>query len=69
MAHRTYTTRDEAIFREITQPLKEYAHEHDIDAIADLVINCEETRRGIEYFCAVNTQRFWKIVQDHPYKG
>lgn len=69
MTTKRYSTRDEAIYREITSPLQEFAADHDIDAIADLVINCEETRKGVEYFCAVDTQRFWKIVQDHPYKG
>lgn len=34
----TYTTRDEAVQREIIEPLGEYANEHDTDAIAEEVI-------------------------------
>ncbi|MHB2252967.1 hypothetical protein [Corynebacterium aurimucosum] len=34
----TYTTRDEAVQREIIEPLGEYANEHDVDTIADELI-------------------------------
>lgn len=69
MGRKTYSTRDEAIFREITQPLKEYAADHDIDAIADAVIGSETTSAGVVYFCTVDPMRFWKIVESNPYVG
>lgn len=34
----TYATRDEAVTREIIEPLGEYANGHDTDAIAEEVI-------------------------------
>lgn len=34
----TYTTRNEAVLREIIEPLGEYAEEYDADAIADEVL-------------------------------
>lgn len=34
----TYTTREEAVQREIIEPLGEYAAEHDVEAIADEVL-------------------------------
>lgn len=43
----TYATRDEAIQREIIDPLGEYAAVHDIDAIADELIICDAS--GLYY--------------------
>ena len=43
----TYITRDEAIQREIIYPLGEYAAVHDIDAIADELIVCDDS--GLYY--------------------
>lgn len=69
-----YTTRDEAIQREIIEPLGEYAQEHNVDAIADKLIiwhdhvtpegRVDITRSGYQ----VNPDEepnFWGIVADN----
>lgn len=57
----TYTTRDEAITREIIEPLGEYANDHDTDAIAEQVITT--TGEGIELRYHLNEDvDFWEIV-------
>lgn len=63
----TYSTRNEAIQREIIEPLGEYADQHDIDAIADETIGSRrpEGRANVEFFCTVDTDEFWEIVQRH----
>ena len=64
MARTTYTTRDEAIEREIIAPIEasgESKTDYDIDGIADAVLDA--TDRG-EWFC-VEVDEFWTAVQDH----
>ena len=57
----TYTTRDEAITREIIEPLGEYANDHDTEAIAGEVITT--TGEGIELRYHLNEDvDFWEIV-------
>lgn len=58
----TYTTRNEAIQREIIEPLGEYAAEHDIDAIADALITCDS--EGINpVFYIDEDADFWAVVE------
>ena len=64
---RTYTTRNEAIQREIVEPLGKYAPYFDIEKIADEVLwwgmvpEPNACRTG--YVCAVEPDDFWLIVQ------
>lgn len=58
----TYTTRDEAVQREIIEPLGEYANEHDTDAIAEEVIIT--TGEGTKFRYTINEDvDFWEIVE------
>lgn len=62
----TYSTRDEAIVREILEPIAngavEDAHaEYDIDAIADEVLGGYSDG----YACQVEAAEFWSIVAAH----
>lgn len=60
----TYTTRNEAIDREIIQPLGEYAGQFDIDAIADQVL--VSVGEGIDYRFTTNGDvDFWDVVAQH----
>lgn len=60
----TYTTHDEAVQREIIEPLGEFADEHDIDAIADEVI--VEVGEGVDYGFTIDEDAdFWAIVEKH----
>lgn len=60
----TYTTRNEAIDREIIQPLGEYADQFDIDAIADQVL--VSIGEGINYrFTTSDDVDFWDVVAQH----
>lgn len=60
----TYTTRNEAVQREIIEPLSEYANEHDIDAIADAVLTT--TGEGIDYRYTLREDvDFWDVVAQH----
>lgn len=63
----TYTTRDEAIQREIIEPLGEHVKDFNIEAIADEVIGSRrvEGRADVEFFVTVNEMEFWHIVQAH----
>ena len=57
----TYTTRDEAVQREIIEPLGGYANEHDTDAIAEEVIIT--TGEGTELRYTLNEDvDFWEVV-------
>lgn len=57
----TYTTRNEAIDREIIQPLGEYAGQFDIEAIADQVL--VSVGEGIDYRFTTNDDiDFWDVV-------
>jgi len=53
----TYTTRNEAIQREIIEPLGEYAAVHDIDAIADELIKATD-----DGFTIDQDADFWDVV-------
>ena len=53
----TYTTRNEAIQREIIEPLGEWAEEHNIDAIADQLIKTED-----EGFTIDQDADYWAVV-------
>lgn len=57
----TYSTRDEAIEREIVAALAEYAADYDIEAIADEVLG----DYGEGYVCKVDTDTFWEVVAKH----
>ena len=57
----TYTTRNEAIQREIVEPLGEWAEEHNIDAIADELIVCDATGPNAVYSVAEDAD-FWAVV-------
>ncbi|MGC3907790.1 hypothetical protein ACPV6D_05365 [Corynebacterium propinquum] len=60
----TYTTHDEAVQREIIEPLGEFADEYDIDAIADEVI--VEVGEGVDYgFTIDEGADFWAIVEKY----
>lgn len=57
----TYTTRDEAVQREIIEPLGEYANEHNIEEIEEQVIIT--TGEGTELRYKLNEDvDFWEIV-------
>lgn len=60
----TYARRDDAITREIIEPLGEYAAEHDIDAIADTLILCDDNGLNAEYYLDEDAD-FWGIVAAH----
>lgn len=60
-----YTARDEAIAREIIEPIEAgdaQAAEFDITAIADQVLGGYEDG----YACQVAHDEFWQIVEQHP---
>lgn len=56
----TYTTRNEAVQREIIEPLGEWAAEHDVDAIADQLIKTEG-----EGFYLDQDADFWEVVANN----
>nr|DAS87232.1 MAG TPA: hypothetical protein [Caudoviricetes sp.] len=63
MAH-TYTTRDEAINREIIEAIEAgeaHRDEYDIDAIADRVLGDYEEGFALK----VDTDEFWEIVAEN----
>lgn len=58
----TYTTRDEAITREIIEPLGEWAAQHDIDAIAETYLTT--TGEGTTYaWTAREELDFWAVAE------
>lgn len=57
----TYETRNEAVQREIIEPLGEWAEEHDIDAIADELIVCYATGPNAVYSVDEDAD-FWAVV-------
>lgn len=60
----TYTTRNEAIDREIIAPLGEYTAQHDVDAIADEVLTT--TGEGTDYRYTLREDvDFWDVVAQH----
>lgn len=60
----TYTTRNEAIDRDIIEPLGEYASEHDIDAIAGAVLTTTGEGIGYRYTLREDVD-FWDVVAQH----
>ena len=56
-----YSRRDDAITREIIEPLGEWAEEHDIGAIADHLIICDGTGLNPEYSLNPDAD-FWGTV-------
>lgn len=54
----TYETRNEAVQREIIEPLGEWANEHNIDAIADQLIKAEDDGFTID----PDSNYFWAVV-------
>ena len=57
----TYATRDEAVQREIIEPLGEYANEHNIEGIEEQVIIT--TGEGTELrYKLIEDVDFWDIV-------
>ena len=79
--HTTYTTRTEAIEREIVEALGDYADEFMIDAIADEVLEWIDGRGANPYYptatwlpaqgyrLSVDTREFWDVVQRHAVDG
>ena len=53
----TITTRNEAVQREIIEPLGEWAEEHNIDAIADQLIKAED-----DGFTIDQDADYWAVV-------
>ena len=61
---RTYTDLNEATYREIIEPLGEWADDHDIEAIADEVI--EGIGTGTDYRLRLRDGiDFWDVVEKH----
>lgn len=58
---KTYTTRDEATYREIEEALGQWAAEHDVEAIADRLI--EQDEQG-QYYLNCTVEEFWDTVLD-----
>lgn len=63
----TYTTRTEAIRVEIIGTLEPYAHEFDVDAIADEVLETVGECIGYRYRIRpeLTSEEFWAIAQKH----
>lgn len=62
---RRYSTRQEAIEREVVEPLGDYADGHDVEAIAAAVLG--DYRQG--YACTVDAPTFWGIVERNAMPG
>lgn len=61
---RTYTDLHEATYREIVEPLGEWANDFDIEAIADEAI--EGIGTGINYRLRLREDiDFWDVVEKH----
>ena len=61
---RTYSTRDEAIYREIIEAIEAgdaTREEYNIDAIADAVLGDYEDG----FACKVTPEEFWEIVEEN----
>lgn len=73
MTTTTYTTRDEAILREIIEPLGDYASQHDTDAIAEEVLSYYDGRDDegtihldcAGFYLSATTDAFWAAVERH----
>lgn len=60
-----YTTRDEAVQREIVDVLGEDAKDHDIEAIANDVIEFGHDARTSGYFNNADPEEFWDTVENN----
>lgn len=60
----TYTTRDEAVTREIIEPLGEYANEHNIEEIAEQVIITTGEGTKLRYTLNEDVD-FWEVVESN----
>lgn len=63
-----YTSYNEAVQREVIEPLGEFAEDHDIEAIAEEVIGTEGTGTDYIFVPIVSESEFWKIVERHAVK-
>ncbi|WKS66805.1 hypothetical protein NLL33_11435 [Corynebacterium accolens] len=61
---RTYSTRDEAINREILEPLGEYADSHNIDALADELIISVNNGAEVQFMLKPEID-FWQSVENN----
>lgn len=69
----TYTTRNEAILREIIEPLGDYASQHDTDAIGEEVLDYYDGRDDegtihlgrAGFYLSATTDGFWAAVERH----
>lgn len=59
---KTYTTRNEAIEREIVDALGEQAAEFDIEKIAEQTIESRGDATG--FYCTVTPEEFWAVVAE-----
>lgn len=57
----TYARRDEAVLREIIEPLGEWANEYDVDAIADKLVICDGSGLNPVYSLDQDAD-FWAVV-------
>lgn len=57
----TYSTRTEAVQREIIEPLGNHAGDHDVEGIAEEVLG----GYAEGFACTVDPETFWSIVERH----
>lgn len=65
---KTYTTRTEAVDREIIDPVENgdaSAEEYDIEAIADELVKIDTTGIDPKYYVDVNEDIFWETIANH----
>lgn len=60
-----YARRDEAVLREIIEPLGEWADEYDVDAIADELVICDGSGLNPVYSLDQDAD-FWAVVAANP---
>lgn len=56
----TYTTRNEAVQREVIEPLGEYVADYDTEKLADKVIASRGDGSG--FYCSVTQDEFWALA-------
>ena len=59
----TYSTRDEAIHNEIVLPLQPYQDDFDVQQIAGIIIKDMPSGSNVRYYCSVDAEEFWYIVE------
>ena len=59
----TYSTRDEAIHNEVVLPLKPYQDDFDVQQVSEIVIDSMPSGANIRYYCSVDVEEFWRIVE------